>query len=210
MTHDDDAEDQTRESLDIDWWVMRTSGKNLSSYSTSEPLSLGHSILSCVLASCKEQTKIHIMYKNKKNGNTICIFFFLSSFLSPVIGKILILTQVHRAQWRFHPTTFERTSLHVSVDKNNTAGSRRKRYLGHKKLTASGFRSLNLVCKLGCWYSRGSQCNFKGSLDIPEGHSATSKGHNHYNHTTDSKTQLISATMLHSAMLHSVWVWSCH
>ena len=29
---------------------------NLSSYSTSEPLSLGHSILSCVLASCKEQT----------------------------------------------------------------------------------------------------------------------------------------------------------
>ena len=73
-----------------------------------------------------------------------------SLFLSPVTGKILILTQVHRAQWRFHPTTFERTSLHVSVDKNNTAGSRRKQYLGHKKLTASGFRSLNLVCKLGC------------------------------------------------------------
>ena len=43
---------------------------NLSSYSTSEPLSLGHSILSCVLASCKEQTiKNSYNVKNKKKHN---------------------------------------------------------------------------------------------------------------------------------------------
>ena len=122
---------------------------NLSSYSTSEPLSLGHSILSCVLASCKEQTtKNSYNVKNKKKHNgeiqSVLLFFWGgggSLFLSPVTGKILILTQVHRAQWRFHPITFERTSLHVSVDKNNTAGSRRKQYLGHKKLTASRLRS---------------------------------------------------------------------
>ena len=27
MTHDNDTKDQTSQSLDVDWWVMRTSGE---------------------------------------------------------------------------------------------------------------------------------------------------------------------------------------